>query len=94
MEASNGVKNECNTSFAGSYGNGLNDGTHHQDYYGGVVVGPLDTITMFGNAWKAYQLCYPLNVTKSSFLKFSFTLTEEAEGHAICLDEGEAGFII
>lgn len=77
----------------GSYGNGLNDGTYHQDYFGGVVVGPKNTITMFGNAWKAYRLCKPLRVTKSTFLTFKFTLTEQAEGHAICLDEGKSNFV-
>lgn len=83
-------------TFNGSYGNrqdGVdNDGTYDQDYAGGAVVHrdpDDDTITLFGNAWKAYKLAEPYEVTKSSFLEFSFTATEEAEGHAICLDEGE-----
>ncbi len=78
----------CTTTFAGSYGNVMN-GTHAQDYSGGVVVGPEDTLTMFGNTWKAYELCQPYRIRKSSVLKFDFVITDEAEGHAICLDEGE-----
>ncbi len=83
----------CSTTFAGSYGSGKNDGTHDQDYSrelgGGVVVGPGSTITMFGNAWKAYRLCNPYEIRKSSVLKFDFVITDEVEGHAICLDEGK-----
>jgi hypothetical protein len=46
-----------------------------------------DTITMYGNAWKAYNLSQSFNVDKFTILNFDFTLTEEAEGHAICLEE-------
>ncbi len=87
---------QSSATFKGSYGNHKvgadNDGTYDQDYAGGAVVhrDPYgDTITLFGNAWKAYTLAEQYEVTKSSFLEFSFTATEEAEGHAICLDEGE-----
>lgn len=89
--------------FTGSYGNSeigaKNDATHDQDFYGGVVVhsdpdNENDTLTMFGNAWKAYKLSEPFEVTKSSFLEFKYTLTEEAEGHGICLDEGVYTIVI
>jgi len=83
----------CPSTFAGSYGNAfdlLNDGAHDQDYTGGVVVHRHPDnykISLFGNAWKAYRLCQPYEVSQNSFLEFSFTITEEAEGHAICVEE-------
>lgn len=40
---------------------------------------------MKGNAWRAYFFEYV--VTKSTVLEFDFQVSEEAEGHAICLDE-------
>ncbi len=82
----------CPTSFSGSYGNMGNDGTHDQDFAGGAVVGPSDTLTLFGNAWKAYKLCEPYEISKTSYLTFKFLVTEGAEGHAVCLDEGELYF--
>lgn len=81
--------------FEGSYGNALggrNDGSHDQDFSGGVVVHSApdtDTISMFGNAWKAYKLSESFKPTKSSYIEFDFTVVMEAEGHAICLDEGK-----
>ena len=77
---------DVRASFVGSYGNGDYDGTYDQDFDGGVVVGPSRTITMFGNAWKAYELETPFNVTVNSKLQFDFWMISEAEGHAICVD--------
>ena len=74
-------------SFVGSYGNGDYDGTYDQDFIGGVVVGPSKTITMFGNAWKAYKLERPYEVTEDSKLQFDFWMFSEAEGHAICVED-------
>jgi len=77
-------------TYEGSYGNGLGDGTYDQDFIGGVVVGggavSNSMITLFGNAWKAYKLSEPYSVTRNTRLEFTFTLIQEAEGHAICLD--------
>ena len=72
---------------AGSYGNGGTDGTYDQDFVGGAVVGPSDTITLFGNAWKAYQLKTPYPLTPHSKLQFDFWMFTETEGHAICVDD-------
>ena len=47
---------------------------------------PNSMITLFGNAWKAYKLSDPYPVTRNTRLEFIFTLMQEAEGHAICLD--------
>ena len=75
-------------SFIGSYGNGNYDGTcYDQDSTGGVVVGPSKTITMFGNAWKAYELETSYQVTENSKLQFDFWMFSEAEGHAICVED-------
>ena len=74
-------------AFWGSYGNGNKDGTYDQDFTGGVVVGPSRTVTMFGNAWKAYKLSKPYPVTELTKLEFDFYMFREAEGHAICVDE-------
>ena len=81
----------CTSTFAGSYGNNvLIDGTFDQDYAGGAVVHEdSSAISLFGNAWKAYRLCDTIEITKSTFLEFEFKVFEEAEGHAICLEEGE-----
>lgn len=73
-------------TYDGSYGNGARDGTYDQDFTGGVVVGPAHTITLFGNAWKAYKLDKPYTVTRDTRLKFHFAMLLEAEGHAICID--------
>ena len=81
----------CHSTFAGSYGNSdLIDGTFDQDYVGGAVVHQdKKAISLFGNAWKAYRLCNTIEITKNTFLEFEFKVFEEAEGHAICLEEGE-----
>jgi hypothetical protein len=73
--------------YTGSYGNGSKDGTYDQDFTGGVVVGPSRTITMFGNAWKVYELEKYYTVTEVSKLEFDFYMFNEAEGHAICVDD-------
>ena len=73
--------------YAESYGNGGTDGTYDQDFVGGAVVGPSDTITLFGNAWKAYQLKTPYKLSPFSKLQFDFWMFTEAEGHAICVDD-------
>ena len=80
----------------GSYGNSdLIDGTFDQDYVGGAVVHEdSNAISLFGNAWKAYKLCDTIEITKSTFLEFEFKVFEEAEGHAICLEEGELFVIL
>ena len=73
--------------YAGSYGNGGADGTYDQDFVGGAVVGPNTTITLFGNAWKAYELKTPYKLSQYSKLQFDFWMFTEAEGHAICVDD-------
>jgi len=80
------VNNDVTATYVGSYGNGEFDGTYDQDFTGGVVVGPNTTITMFGNAWKAYKLEESYTVTPNSRLEFDFWMFSEAEGHAICVD--------
>ena len=42
--------------------------------------------TISGNVWKAFQLRTPIPVNARTSLTFSFTLTEQVEGHAICVD--------
>jgi hypothetical protein len=83
----NCIDNSITAKYIGSYGNGDKDGTYDQDYTGGVVVGPSRTITMFGNAWKVYELEKYYTVTEVSKLEFDFYMFYEAEGHAICVDD-------
>ena len=53
-----------------------------------MAVGPSKTITMIGNAWKAYELETPYQVTENSKLRFAdFWMFSEAEGHAICVED-------
>lgn len=77
---------DIDAAYVGSYGNGDKDGTYDQDFSGGVVVGPSQTITMFGNAWKAYKLEEGYQVTENSKVQLDFWMFAEAEGHAICFD--------
>lgn len=77
---------EISASYDNSYGSNPSDGTFNQDFGGGVVV-DLHTITMYGNAWKAFKLPNPLRITKSTMMKFKFQVLGWTEGNAICLDE-------
>jgi hypothetical protein len=56
----------------------------NQDGEGGIVVSDT-TLEMHGNSWRSFPFKY--QVTAKTVLEFDFTLTAEAEGHAICLDE-------
>lgn len=83
--------NEMKAAFAGSYGNhatmsGESDGFNQDFVGGGNVFVADDKITMLGNSWKAFELSDPYPVTKDTRLRFNYEVTEEAEGHAICLD--------
>ena len=84
----NADEKKVNATFIGSYGNGDKDGTYDQDFAGGVVVGGPENnrITMFGNAWKAYELAEQYNVTRDTILSFKFNMIVQAQGHAICVD--------
>jgi len=77
-------------AYVGSYGNSLdnnvNDGSYDQDYLGGHLVNS-DYIMLIGNAWKAFQLETPYEITKNTRISFDFTILKEAQGHAICLDD-------
>ena len=46
------------------------------------------TVTASGNSWKSMALPESFVVGKSTVLKFTFTLFEEEEMHAICLLDG------
>ena len=54
---------------------------------GGSFVGEDGSIALYGNAWKAYSLETPFGVNGNTHISFEFELIEEAEGHAICVDE-------
>ena len=84
----NADEKEVAATFIGSYGNGDKDGTYDQDFNGGVVVGGPENnrITMFGNAWKAYELDEQYTVTRDTILSFKFNMIVQAQGHAICVD--------
>jgi hypothetical protein len=71
---------------AGSFGNHDDQATFNQDFVGQVsVVG--DAITLFGNAWKAFELSSQYTVTKLTHIQFSYKHVNEAEGHAVCIEE-------
>lgn len=42
---------------------------------------------MNGNAWKAFKLSSPYPVTDKTRINFDFTLFDETEGHAICVED-------
>ena len=64
------------------------DGQFQQDFAGGIQVnGDGRGVVLYGNAWKAFQLVSSLTVNKDTVLSFKFRMEEEAEGHAICIDE-------
>ena len=78
-------------NYVGSYGNSPtseNDGSFDQDYEGGFLVDANDNnhITLYGNAWKAFELDTPFTITKNSKVSFEITVYKEAQGHAICFD--------
>ena len=76
--------NGVESSSAISYGNVE---AFHQDFGGNIVMSIDKTqATISGNAWKAFQLVTPILVNPRTSLTFSFTLTEQVEGHAICVD--------
>ena len=76
---------EIPMSYVGSYGNSLdetvNDGSFDQDYLGGHIVNSNDPgrVTLFGNAWKAFKLSTPYQVTKNTSIKFEFIMSREAQ---------------
>jgi len=71
---------------AESFGNHNDQATFNQDYVGQVtVVG--DTITLFGNVWKAFKLSSEYPVTELTHIQFSYIHVNEAEGHAVCVEE-------
>lgn len=68
-----------------SYGN---FGAFNQDFVGEVrVSGDNDSATLKGNSWKAFRLSDPFLVTEETRLQFNFELKNEAEGHAICVED-------
>jgi len=71
---------------AGSFGNHDDQATFNQDSVGQVTVVD-DTITLFGNVWKAFELSSEYPVTELTHIKFSYKHVNEAEGHAICVEE-------
>jgi hypothetical protein len=54
---------------------------------GGAIVVNSSTVELEGNAWKAFPLTNPYNITAKTELSFDFNLLEEAEGHAICAED-------
>lgn len=54
---------------------------------GGSFVNDNKKIILYGNAWKAFELQKPYNVTGNTYVSFMFELTDMAEGHAICFDD-------
>lgn len=73
------------TSSAISYGN--ND-VFIQDFGGKIQVSDdLKSVTLLGNTWKAFELKTPYPVTVNTALKFDFTVFDETEGHAICVED-------
>lgn len=73
------------TSSAVSY---ANTGAFDQDFGGEIHVSEdyLNT-TIYGNAWKAFKLETPYGVTEKTKLRFQFEVIDEAEGHALCLED-------
>ena len=71
---------------AGSFGNHNDQATFNQDSVGQVTVVD-DTITLFGNVWKAFELSSEYTVTELTHIQFSYKHLNEAEGHAICVEE-------
>jgi len=71
---------------AGSFGNHNDQATFNQDSVGQVTVVD-DTITLFGNVWKAFELSSGYIVTELTHIQFSYKHVNEAEGHAICVEE-------
>ena len=68
-----------------SYGN---NGAFDQDTGGEVhVTADLNSATLKGNAWKAFKLHTPYLVKENTRLRFNFELKNEAEGHAICVED-------
>jgi len=43
-------------------------------------------LTIDNNVWETFELAAPYDITRSTRLRFRYTLIEEASGHAICLD--------
>ncbi len=78
--------------FTGSYGSENGDGTFTQDHNIGlendnIHVQSNNQVTLVGNAWKAFRLEPSYNIRRDTILRFSFSVEEEAEGHAICLED-------
>lgn len=68
-----------------SYGNNK---AFNQDSGGEVhVTDDFSSATLKGNAWKAFELSTSYPVTERTRLRFRFELKNEAEGHAICVED-------
>eukprot|EP00957_Ditylum_brightwellii_P194751 14834895-Ditylum_brightwellii.AAC.1 len=68
-----------------SYGNG-------QDSGGSISTSnDNDKLHMTGNAWKAFKLASPLEITEDIVLSVTVEMIKEAEFHSICLDSTSDG---
>ena len=78
---------------AGSFGNEQGDSknaqaTFNQDFGDGLAVADDgNVVTLYGNVWKAFKLPQAYPVTISTRLKFDVKVTNEAEGHGICVED-------
>lgn len=77
--------NDVKTLSAISYGNNK---AFNQDSGGEVhITDDFSSATLKGNAWKAFKLTSFHPVTEHTRLQFRFELKNEAEGHAICVED-------
>lgn len=77
--------NDVKTLSAISYGNNK---AFDQDAGGEVhIADNFNSATLKGNAWKAFKLHTFYPVTELTRLQFRFNLKNEAEGHAICVED-------
>jgi len=46
-----------------------------------------DTISLYGNVWKSFELPTPYNASGNTYIDFKAELIFEGEGHAICAED-------
>jgi hypothetical protein len=54
---------------------------------GGSIVNGNGELSLYGNSWVAFKLDTPYSTSGNTRISFNFELVNEAEGHAICVEE-------
>ena len=68
--------------YEGDYG-----GANVNSEGGGAIVDENGQLSLYGNTWVAFKLDTPYSTSGNTRISFDFELINEAEGHAICVEE-------